>query len=293
MTGSRNVKKESVKFHMHSVLHKLAKVAKLAQEKKQRNELSPIEGGLQKMDQNTLENMDKLFHSAFYLAWKERPFSDFPDLLQLQTLNGVGHWGTYCNDKAAKEFISHIAGVYQDNLQKLLQKSDYFSVYCDGSTDKSVSEKELVMVRVIEDFYPVVKYLKLVEPANTQTDGILEAVNGAFAEFGFTRVGFKQKMIGFGSDGASVMMGERSGVIELLKREGQAEWILSVWCLAHRLELALKDCFKGTFMDNVTETLTLIYYFYKGSAKRNKVQRSQRSWKSISLGLKKQMEQDG
>lgn len=77
-------------------------------------------------------------------------------------------------------------------------------------------------------------------------------------------------MIGFGSDGASVMMGERSGVIELLKREGQAEWILSVWCLAHRLELALKDCFKGTFMDNVTETLTLIYYFYKGSAKRNK-----------------------
>lgn len=139
----------------------------------------------------------------------------------------------------------------------------------------------------------MVKYLKLVEPANTKTDGILEAVNGAFAEFGFTRVGFKQKMIGFGSDGASVMMGERSGVIELLKREGQAEWILSVWCLAHRLELALKDCFKGTFMDNVTETLTLIYYFYKGSAKQNKVQRSQRSWKSISLSLKKQMEQDG
>ncbi|CAH3162510.1 unnamed protein product [Porites lobata] len=191
-------------------------------------------------------------------------------LLDLQTLNGVGLWGTYHNDKAAKEFITHIAGVYRDNLQKHLHKSDYFSVYCDGSTDRSGSEKEVVMVRVIEDFYPVVKYLKQVQPANTKADGILAAINGAFAYFGFSAREYKQKMIGFGSDGASVMMGARRGVIELLKVEGQADWILSVWSLAHRLELAVKDCFKGTFMDNVTETLTLIYYFYKGSAKRNK-----------------------
>lgn len=39
---------------------------------------------------------------------------------------------------------------------------------------------------------------------------------------------------------------------------------------AHRLELAVKDCFKGTYMDKVTDVLSLIYYFYKGSAKRNK-----------------------
>ena len=251
-------------------MHKSAVDAKLAADKKQRNEQSPIEKGLQKMDEKTLQSMDKLFQTAFYLAWKERPFTDFPDLLDLQTLNGVGLWGTYHNDKAAKEFITHIAGVYQDNLQKPLHKSDYFSVYCDGSTDRSESEKELVMVRVIEDFYPVVKYLKLVPPANTKADGILAAINGAFAYFGFSAREYKQKMIGFGSDGASVMMGARRGVIELLKVEGQADWILSVWCLAHRLELAVKDCFKGTFMDNVTETLTLIYYFYKGSAKRNK-----------------------
>lgn len=183
-------------------MHKSAVDAKLAADKKQRNEQSPIEKGLQKMDEKTLQSMDKLFQTAFYLAWKERPFTDFPDLLDLQTLNGVGLWGTYHNDKAAKEFITHIAGVYQDNLQKHLHKSDYFSVYCDGSTDRSESEKELVMVRVIEDFYPVVKYLKLVEPANTKADGILAAINGAFAYFGFSAREYKQKMIGFGSDGA-------------------------------------------------------------------------------------------
>lgn len=60
--------------------------AKLAADKNQRNEQSPIEKGLQKMDEKTLQNMDKLFQTAFYLAWKERPFTDFPDLLDLQTL---------------------------------------------------------------------------------------------------------------------------------------------------------------------------------------------------------------
>jgi len=60
--------------------------AKLAADKKQRNEQSPIEKGLQKMDEKTLQNLDKLFQTAFYLAWKERPFTDFPDLLDLQTL---------------------------------------------------------------------------------------------------------------------------------------------------------------------------------------------------------------
>ena len=84
------------------------------------------------------------------------------------------------------------------------------------------------MVRVIEDFYPVVKNLKLVEPANTKVDGILAAINGAFADFGFSAREYKQKMIGFGSDGASVMMGARRGVIELFKVEGQTDWTLSV-----------------------------------------------------------------
>ena len=294
VTGRRNVKKESVKFrHKQSVLHKLAVGAKLAADKKQRKEQSPIERGLQKMDEKTLQKMDKLFQTAFCIAWKERPFIDFPDLLDLQTLNGVGLWGTYHSDKAAKEFISHIAGVYQDDLQKHLHKSDYFSVYCDGSTDRSEGEKELVMGRVTEDFYPVVKYLRLVEPANTKADGTLAAINRAFAHFGFSAREYKQKMIGFSSDGASVMRARR-GVIELLKVEGQADWILSVWCLAHRLELAVKDCFKGTFMDNVTELSLLFTTFTRVlQNETKKLQRLWRSWKSIFICLKKQTELGG
>ena len=55
-----------------------------------------------------------------------------------------------------------------------------------------------------------------------------------------------------------------------MKTNGNADWIKAVWCLAHRLELAVKDAFKSTYMDRVIEMLISIYYFYKGSAKRFK-----------------------
>lgn len=229
--GSKNVKKESVKYHTLSASHENAVKAKLAKEKEDRHEPSSLELGFQRMDSNTIEKMEKLFRSAFYLVIKERPYSDFPDVLELQALNGVEIGETYRNEKAGKEFVSQIGGVYHDNLKELLRNADYFSVYCDGSTNRTESEKEIVMVRVLEDFYPKVKYLKIVEPPNTKASGILQAINGTFQDFGFTSVRYKKKIVGFGSDGASVMMGVRQGVISLLKEEGDVPWVLAVWRL--------------------------------------------------------------
>ena len=54
--------------------------------------------------------------------------------------------------------------MYFDNLKSLLKDSKYFSLFCDGSTDRTESEKEIIMVKVLDNFYPRVKYLKLVEP---------------------------------------------------------------------------------------------------------------------------------
>ena len=129
------------------------------------------------------------------------------------------------------------------------------------STDRKESEKEIIMVKVLDNFYPRVKYLKLVEPENTKAESILAAIDTAMQTFDLPD--YKQKLIGFCSEGASVMMGARRGVIKLLKERGQVEYVLAVWCFAHRLELAVKDAFKNTYMSTVVDTLTMIYYFYK------------------------------
>lgn len=61
------------------------------------------------------------------------------------------------------------------------------------------------------------------------------------------------------------MMGVRKGVATLLKNN--VPWLVEIQCLAHKLELAIKECLKGTYMDSIVDILTSVYYFYKGSPK--------------------------
>ena len=45
-------------------------------------------------------------------------------------------------------------------------------------------------------------------------------------------------------------------------------WIVFVWCLAHRLELALKDALKATYFSTLEEMLMRIYYLYAKAPKK-------------------------
>ena len=49
-------------------------------------------------------------------------------------------------------------------------------------------------------------------------------------------------MAALACDGASVMLGSKAGVGALLRREQPC--LISIHCMAHRLELALKDASK-------------------------------------------------
>lgn len=253
-------------YHKKAVFHEQAVKTKIAKQRQKRNEPSELEKGFQRANKEVYDKMVMLFRSAYFLVKKERQYSDFPDIIELQSLNGLSLGETYRNDKAAKEFAKTISEMFLDELKTLLKDSDFFSLFCDGSTDKSESEKEIIMVKVLKDFCPPIYSLKLEEPPNTKALGIVQAINNAFTEIGMPD--YKQKLTGFCSDGASVKMGVRR-VISLLKEERNIPWLLSVWCLAHKLELAVKDSFKDTYMTTVVDNLTSMYYFYKGSAKRN------------------------
>ena len=41
-----------------------------------------------------------------------------------------------------------------------------------------------------------------------------------------------------------------------------------MWCLAHRLELSVKDALKGTTFDAIDEFLLRLYYLYEKSPKK-------------------------
>ena len=72
-------------------------------------------------------------------------------------------------------------------------------------------------------------------------------------------------MIGFGCDGASVNIAA-GGLRGLLEKS--VPWVAVFWCLAHRLELSLKDALKNTFFSSIDEMLLRVYYLYQKSAKK-------------------------
>ena len=47
-------------------------------------------------------------------------------------------------------------------------------------------------------------------------------------------------------------------------------WVVTIWCFAHRLELAIKDALKKTFFSEVDDFLLCVYYIYCKSPKKCK-----------------------
>lgn len=69
---------------------------------------------------------------------------EFPYLVALRDKNKALLGLTYNSNNAAREIICHIAGLYEDELKHHFPECNYFSVHSDGSTDRTLSEKEIV-----------------------------------------------------------------------------------------------------------------------------------------------------
>ena len=85
-----------------------------------------------------------------------------------------------------------------------------------------------------------------------------------------------------GSDGASNMLGCKSGLATLLKEDHPE--LISVHCLCHRLELAFRDVTKNTCKGMYTKMMTALiglHYFYKQSYKNKQALR--RVWTAMDI----------
>ena len=112
---------------------------------------SPIEKSLTKMEERSKEILKMRFNTAYYLAKKEKPFGDCPDLLALQEKNGIEKQNEYRTPRATADFIDFIAKEFKDSLKEILVHARYYSILTDGSTDKSVTEQELIYVMFLNE----------------------------------------------------------------------------------------------------------------------------------------------
>ena len=90
IVGTSSVKKDSLEKHMKRGPHKhnanLFSMESMGASSFSDKivKSSPIGCGLTKMATHNKEVLENRFKSAYYLAKKERPYSDFPNLIELQ-----------------------------------------------------------------------------------------------------------------------------------------------------------------------------------------------------------------
>ena len=138
------------------------------------------------------EGLRKLFNTVYYIAMKGQPYTDFEYLVNLQVLNGTEfHLPLYINKEACRDFIQNIADfLFDEEITKKLHKLNFIGLLCDGSTDKSIVEQEVIYITFMDpDTYsPMIKYFTVAAPTLQDVTGIKEAIENSFEEHGLSEI---------------------------------------------------------------------------------------------------------
>lgn len=141
---------------------------------------------------------------------------DYWWLCDLDEVKGLAIGATYRNSKACGTFTKYIATAAQNQVAVELTNATFVSVTSDGATDSSITEQEIVFVRYSSKGVPFTKFVRLKQPISPNASGLHKAIMAALGDVGMVGEDFKKKLVGFGCNGASAMVGKKGGVSAFL-----------------------------------------------------------------------------
>ncbi|XP_028437610.1 E3 SUMO-protein ligase KIAA1586 [Perca flavescens] len=207
-TTSLSVLRNKVRKHVLSKAHTQA--VKVAEQPKE----AAIENAVETMTESYMKETEAVFRTAYHLAKKNRPFSDHESLIELQELNGVKMGSILHSRYSATQIIQHVASEMQSKIiSSIIASSSKLAVLIDKAS--SLSHKAVMTVSIkasIQEESPEFIFLELVELENQRADGIVQALLTCLTNAGFTEKWLHENWVTFVSDGASVMLGKKSGV---------------------------------------------------------------------------------
>ena len=259
-------KKETLKEHATSLKHLRAKDKYLAKPAEVSSLVKAFGNTRTTGDNSILTEMKIKMNIAYLIAKQELPFSLFPSLLLLHRKNGVDINPTYDNTHKCSEMIGTIAERMRNDLAgSIRHEAKYLSILIDGDTDRAMQECEIVYMRRVDKSTgkPIVNLVGQKEIQHAHAEGIVTATKTLCDKVDET---WKQKLIGFGADGASVNLGRNRSVYTLLRDEVQ--YTVSLHCMPHRLELVMLAVQKTVPMvKNVHDVLNMVWKTYHYSPK--------------------------
>ena len=196
---------------------------------------SPLVAGFQRMDQAEEDTLAKLHDINYYIALRNHSFIEFKHLIELEEMHRMPYSSRkYINETGCRNIIQKISFcLFDSNIASKIRRVNFISILCDGSTDASVTELEVIYI-VFFDFDALKLVLSFFEVAaldeSQDPTGLKKVIIEAFKRNNLNSV---LNIIAFlSSDRANVNCGKECGLIVLLQEE--RPWVVFIWCFFYR-----------------------------------------------------------
>ena len=283
ITGSTNQKLSNVLDHVWSEQHKSSMSLLRVEQAKATNAAlttyAPIAKSLSSMDKSLEERMGNKFDICYVLAKENLAFRKYPVIHELESRHGVDLGQSYATKDSAKLFTHFIAESQHSAFMQSLSTTLFCSFLMDGTTDAGNVEDQLIVIMsfckddTTGEVRSFARYFSIEVPTKADSDGLIACLQQSLQALGVDNLLSKESvlagkpiLIGGGTDGASVNVGEQNRMKGKMQRE--LPWLFWAWCYAHRLELTYKDSFTSELFNNITDVLLRLYYLYSKSPKK-------------------------
>ncbi|XP_038075866.1 uncharacterized protein LOC119743514 isoform X1 [Patiria miniata] len=207
--------KQSLDKRKSSLMHQTAEEMELSLK------LAEKTGGVQEALSQQVNLQRTAFVTAlrllYWLAKEEVAHTTkFPSLVKLVQQCGVSHLehlrvgdnAFYQSETALQEMLENLAEVTSSEIYEAMQSSPFFSILCDETTDVSVLSQLIFYGRFLDNQGQVqTKFLAIKDIPNGTAETVTNNINMFMDDNKLER----SKFVGFGSDGASVMVGSQTG----------------------------------------------------------------------------------
>jgi hypothetical protein len=166
------------------------------------------------------------FENNNHLVISEKTSTLKPATLKKNSTPRSTH-GSYTNFKAASDFLDSIASVIKESLFEELNSSIYWSIMIDEANSIDNSKYLAIVGKYIVNNIPYMRYLGMINLESTTAGNIYNQI----LSFCTSNEISYHKIIHFGSDGASNMTGNQTGVATRLKEINP--FMTSIHCISH------------------------------------------------------------
>ena len=276
--GCSNIRLETIKIHETTNTHLYA-VNRMKNQSNPKN--APAYKAQLHLNKAIYAKLAIMFQTVHAINIQAQSATDFIWMNKLDTMKGLDIGQKYSgNPKNCTEFATAIADIQRKKLSDKLSRSNFVSVIVDGSTDSAMRENDMIYVQTCSSGSVSTNFIYCCQVEHGTASGIIDAIQRAVKTV-CDWPQFTHKLVGLGSDGASVMLGKHNGVIALL--QAMQHVVVPVHCSGHKLELAYKEAIKNTTLaEKVITMLMGLYYLYHVPLNRTNLKNAFRC-----LGLKK------